>query len=228
MAQENQVKSLDKQHSCTEVKNLDRIISEEEFDNMMSVERRLTKMINPDMIDIHPSEFDDPDGSSGISKYSMEDRIYAAIVFTLTGSGSKTHHITNIPIASITNWRKKDWFHKIADQVRKIRNDFMEAQLTQIAEEATKQMLDRLENGDEIYDARTSEKVRIKVKASDATTALKTALERREELRGRDVGGKERSSIVDHLKRLADAFEGISMGHNQKVIEAEVIEANAQ
>jgi len=208
------------------IKNLDKLISEEEFDNMMSVERRLTKTIQPSMIDIDPSEFESSeDPTRGqVSKYPIEDRIYACIVYTVTGSMSKTERITNIPISSISYWRNKPWFLKVQDQVRKIRNDFLEAQLTQITEQATDAILDRLENGDEIYDMKMGDKVRIRVKASDATTALKTALEKREELGGREVAGKERSSIVDHLKRLADAFEEVSRVKSFPIIESEVID----
>lgn len=191
-------------------KDLDKLISEEEWDNLQSTEYRLTKMISPDMIDVHPSAFDSSNVKGAISKYSHHDKIYACIVHTVTGSLSKTQYLTHIPSGTISAWKETPWWATVREQVQKIRNEFLDAQLTQIAEEATRQMLDRIQNGDEVYNHLTGEKIRIPVKFSDlSNSGLKTALEKREELRGGVVAGKEKSSVVEHLKRLADAFESV-------------------
>jgi hypothetical protein len=201
-------------------------MTEQEFDNLMSTEYKLTKLISPEMLTYDPLIFEkstqDLDiGSPNIgapSHYTPEEKVRACIVHTCTGSISKTVYLTNVPTSTLVKWRNlSNWWPVIRDQVQKIRNDILESKLTEVIEEATDAILDRIENGDEVYNHATGEKTRVKVNMNSlAQGALKTAFEKREDIRGSTLGTGTKKDVVEHLKRLADAFETMVSGTKVK------------
>lgn len=200
----------------------------------MSTEYKLTKLISPEMIQYDPLIFEkstkdlDKGISTGgnISTYTPEEKIRACIIHTCTGSISRTASITGISVSGLTKWRNTaEWWPIIREQVQKIRNDILESKLTEVIENATDEILDRIENGDEVYNHATGEKVRVKVPLSALSQgALKTAFEKREDIRGTTVGGSTKKDVVEHLKRLADAFEEMVRPINAKNV---TIESNS-
>ena len=204
-------------------RQLDKLISEEEFDNLMSTEYRLTKLITPDLITYDPAIFEQKveDGkvpTGRPSTYSIEEKIRACIVHTCTGSMSKTEHITGIPTNTLLHWRKNsDWWMVIRTEVEKIRNDLLVAKLDEVIEHATDQMLDRIINGDEVYNHTTGEKTRVKVKLTDlANAGLKVAQEKRDELRGMEGISSSKKDVQEYLRKLAGAFEDLTRKIEQK------------
>jgi hypothetical protein len=211
--------------------DISKIISEEEFDRMQSMEYRLTKIITPEMV---LASIDDaifyqdinPEHPGPLDKFTKDQKVYACIVHTCTGSLSRTGSITQINPSTIANWRNKSWWAVVSNQIQKIRNDVLEAKLTEIIEEATDQMLDRIRNGDEVYNHLNGEVKRIPVKFKDlADSGLKTALEKRSEIRNTEGGGNTRKDVLSHLKKLGEAFETIALEikRDERTIEAEII-----
>ena len=196
-------------------------ISEQEFDKHMSTELRMTKLITNDLISYDPKIFyQQPDEieigriplNGGNLKFSIDEKVRACILVTCLGSVRKAHNICNISVQTLSNWKMEaPWWPIIRDQVEQIRTDLLCAKLTEVIEEATDQILERIQEGDEAYDYVRGEKIRIPVKLKDlGDIGLRMALDKREELRGRSPQGTSKKDIQEHLGRLAEAFEGLS------------------
>ena len=124
-------------------------------------------------------------------------------------------------------WRNKTtWWPVIRKEVEKVRNELLIAKLDEVIEHATDQMLDRIINGDEVYNHTTGEKTRVKVKLTDlATAGLKVAQEKRDELRGMEVAGTSQKNVTEYLRKLAEGFETLVSKVEGKR-EGEVIEGD--
>ncbi len=213
-------------------KEFSRLLADQEFDNLTSAEDRMAKTITPDLIAYDPKIFETPveDGKPLVgrpSTYSNEEKIRACIIHTCTGSVRRTSILTGISQQAIMTWRTQGrWWPVIRMEVEKIRNDLLVAKLDEVIEEATDAMLDRIRNGDEVYNHVTGDKVRVKVKMTDlATGALKVAQEKRNELRGMESMAHTKKDVLEHLSKLASAFEDIAKGLNKKPTEETPIEA---
>lgn len=171
---------------------------------------------DPALINIPRNVFEDT--STKGSSYSSDEKILAVIVYTCTGSLAKTAKLTNINYATIMNWRNtSDWWWVVKQEVDKVRNEILEAKLTQVVHSATDQLLDRITKGDAIYDMQSGETVRIPVKAKDLSEiGISGPLEKINNIREQAMGRKDKKTIEDHLKQIADTFKEISQGLKPK------------
>lgn len=201
----------------------------------MSSEYRMTKLITPELISIDPQLFVSEATTRAIEEgrtprgrlpeYSIEEKTRACILGTCLGSLSKTSHLTGINVNTLSHWKSQTaWWPAIREQVEQIRNELLAAKLTEVIEEATDQILDRVVNGDEVYDYTKGEVRRVPVPMKVlGDVGLRTALEKREELKGRGAHGTTKKELGEHLRKLAEAFESLSRVATEKVIEGEII-----
>lgn len=134
------------------------------------------------------------------SLYSSEDRRMAAIQYVLLGSMRRTAEATAIPVRTLYDWQKTDWWETLVAQVRKEMEGELDATLSKIIQLALAATMDRLENGDYIVTPK-GETRRKPISARDAMTILGVAMTQQMALR-QGAAASQRKPLSDIAKRL--------------------------
>lgn len=157
---------------------------------------------------------------SPLSKFTQDQKISACKEWIKTGSVEEAAAKIGATAAQVHDWKKRDWWLAVADQILEDQKAKLDSQLTRLLEKAVEEIADRLEHGDEKVTAK-GEKVRHKVSTRDLATAVfQTIFDKRQLIRGEATSRSETTSSSDRLKELAKQFETISKG---RLIEGEAV-----
>ena len=85
--------------------------------------------------------------SSG-SYYVDNDRYRAVTEFMVTGSIKKTSENLNIPVRTLYDWAKEEWWQTELEKLRIENKDLLASKLRNIVESGLDQIQDRIINGD--------------------------------------------------------------------------------
>lgn len=151
------------------------------------------------------------------SKYSDEDRMRAAIEYSVHGSLSKVEEYTGIPKTTVHGWTKLEWWHNQLEQLRKENQDIMRAKYSKIIQDGLDVISDRLENGD-AYVSKEGDIARKPVSLRDASTATGIAFDKLRLIDGQatTIKGTDDKALI----ALKEQFEKIA---NTRTIDGEVI-----
>ncbi|WP_240804930.1 hypothetical protein [Cupriavidus oxalaticus] len=126
----------------------------------------------------------------------------AAAQFVLLSSVRRVAAATGIPVRTIYDWTKTDWWETLVAQVRMEMEGELEATLSRLIYLSFAAILDRLENGDcaMTSDGRIARKP---VSARDAMTILAMVIDKRKVLRDA-LAAQQRMPVRDLAERLRD------------------------
>jgi uncharacterized protein YicC (UPF0701 family) len=82
----------------------------------------------------------------------------------------------------------------------------LDAKTTKLIDKALEQLMDRIENGEHIYDQKTGKIKRMPAKLRDLNTAFNTILDKRQLLRNKPTKIVEQHSTAAQLQNLAESF----------------------
>ena len=133
---------------------------------------------------------------------------------------------TGVPTQTIRHWRLQDWFKDLVAELQREDDYSADAKLTKIVNKALDTVVDRLENGDFMFDPKEQAFVRKPLLARDVTKIADTMFDKRNLLRGKptSISGKQ-EQISDRLAKLAIEF---SRFVNAKTIDGEVVTVSAK
>lgn len=131
-----------------------------------------------------------------------------------TGSQAHTSAITKVPEETIRVWRKQDWW---IDQMREMQQDNtleLGNRLTKVMDKALDAVVDRIENGEYMYDPRTGEIRRVPAKMRDLQKVAADSIDRRLLLTkaNKDKQEAKQQITADHLVMLAQEFAKFATG----------------
>lgn len=156
------------------------------------------------------------------SHYTDEQRMQAAVEYSVSGSILKTADIVKIPSRTLYDWSHSEWWQSEVARLRKENKDLFNAQYTNIIKDGLEEIHDRVKNGD----AYVTNKGKIKRKPAslrDLGTVTGIAFDKLRLL------NNEPTSITDNsagkLQELMKQFEQIT---HAKVIDGEVIDNKEQ
>lgn len=138
--------------------------------------------------------------------YTEEQKLEAMRLFVLCGNASDVCRQLKIPFPTMEQWKTKQWWK---DGVRDIRNgndDLLDVKLTNAIDSALSKINDRIENGDQIYDPRTGDIIRVPAKLRDLTAAFNSVLEKRQIVRKQPTKITQQISNAQQLQDLAQQF----------------------
>jgi transposase-like protein len=163
--------------------------------------------------------------------YPEEKRIEAVALYAATGNFQRVEELSGVPVQSLKNWRKQEWFRELLREIREENNEKIDAKFTEIIEGALEQLGDRIANGDWVVTAR-GQLVRKPVNAKDLSLVGAINIDKRQLLRGEatsrseTIGDKSTEKQVNRLEKLAETFENLArFGRKPKTIEGEVVDA---
>lgn len=158
--------------------------------------------------------------------WSQEARIQAVSQYLVLGNMALVSATTGIPHQLLRAWKQQPWWSEVTAQVRATENLQTDTKLTKIVDRSLDAVLDRVENGDFVYNQKTGQIVRKPVNMKDAAKVSVDLLTKRELLRGNATERKETTvPVADQLKALALEFaKWNSAPPKQETIDVESVE----
>lgn len=137
----------------------------------------------------------------------------------LWSSGMKMSQVsveTGVPYETIKQWRSSTWWADIHKELQSEDKQQLDARLTKILDKTLDSILDRLENGEFVYDQKTGSLKRSPVKLRDATVAMNTVMDKRQLIRKEPTKIVESESTNQQLANLAKQFQEFVTGKKQE------------
>lgn len=141
--------------------------------------------------------------------------------FLATGSQAHTAAITGIPEQTIRTWRKQEWWTDRIKEIKEGDNLQLDAKLTKVMDKALDAVVDRIENGEYMYDPRTGEIKRIPAKLRDVQKVAGDMIDKKTLLAKVQKGKEEQKQAItaDHLLMLAREFSKFATGKEHKDVD---------
>jgi hypothetical protein len=138
----------------------------------------------------------------------------ALTTFLATGSQAHTAAITGIPEPTIVSWRRQEWWNERIKEIKESENIQLDVKLTKVMDKALDAVVDRIENGEYMYDPRTGDIRRVPAKLRDVQKVAGDMIDKKT-LLAKIQKGKEESKqhiTADHLVLLAKEFAKFATG----------------
>lgn len=133
-------------------------------------------------------------------------RIEAVTTYLSTGNLTETGRMTGVPLKTLEQWKKSDWWKEMEKKIRSDEDQQMDAKLTKIIDKTLEKLVDSIENGEHIYDQRTGQVKRMPAKMRDLNNAFNTILDKRQLIRRQPTKIVEQTTTATQLQNLADQF----------------------
>lgn len=122
-------------------------------------------------------------------RYTMQDKLQAAMAYLITRSSVKASEITGINERSIRYWMKAEWWDDMMAEAAAFKNRELDGKLTKMIDEGMSKMQDRLNQGDPVIKDGTIHYLPVKFRdlflgigvLMEKRAALRTLLDKQEE-----------------------------------------------
>lgn len=114
---------------------------------------------------------------------------------------------TKVPEGTIRQWRTQPWWKELEISIQTETDQELDAKLAKRIDKALDVIWDRLENGDFMYDPKTSQFVRKPVNMKDTHKVMVDMLDKRLLIRKQPKEQQSQEAVGDILKNLAKEFE---------------------
>jgi len=136
------------------------------------------------------------------SRYSDQQRREAVALYVLHGNWKRVSELTRIPERTLNDWSIQPWFATMLAELRAEKGAEFDGALTRVLDEATKQLLDRLQRGDPYVVG--GEVKRRPVAAKDLAIIAGVAFDKRQLCRNLPL---ETGPKIDAARDLAEKLE---------------------
>jgi hypothetical protein len=149
--------------------------------------------------------------------WSDQKRIEVLTTFLATGSQKYTSAITGVPEPTITQWRKSEWWGERTKDLQLEDNIKLDSKLSKVMDKALDAVIDRIDNGEYMYDPRTGEIKRIPAKLRDVQKVAGDMIDKKQLLAkmNRSKEDSKQQITADHLVLLAKEFAKFASGKEQ-------------
>lgn len=153
----------------------------------------------------------------------------AVTTYLAAGSIELTAAIVNVPAHTLRSWKRTDWWKKYLEDLQYEDNLKLDSKLEKIMNKSLDAVLDRIENGDIMYDPRTGRQIRIPAKLRDVQKVTNDVIEKRQLLRKINIKQEREESssqvTADHLVQLAQAFAQFANNNKPPAPEVNIIDS---
>lgn len=158
--------------------------------------------------------------------WPVEKKIEVVSQWLVLGNMRMVAAITGVSYDLIREWKGQPWWKELEGEIRATQNIEMDTKLSKIVDKSLDAVLDRVENGDFIYDQKSGEIRRKPAALRDIHRVSVDTLSKRELLRGNATERKETTqvSVEEQLKMLAMEFAKWTDKNKHPVIELEEVE----
>ena len=127
--------------------------------------------------------------------------------------------LTGVPHGTVRQWKCQDWWRELETQLRTEGNLVLDAKLKKLVDKSLDAVMDRLENGEFIFNVKTGKVERIPAKLRDVAKVASEAIDKSVLLQKFTRNVEDIPKLDDHLKKLAQEFASIIQGAKSTVAE---------
>lgn len=139
--------------------------------------------------------------------WPIEKKIEVVSQYLVLGDMKLVGAVTGVSHGVIRQWKIQPWWKELEAEIRASQNIEMDTKLSKIVEKSLDAVLDRVENGDFIYDQKSGEIRRRPASLRDIHRVSVDMIDKRELLRGNDVKKEvAQIGVEEQLKLLAQEF----------------------
>lgn len=157
--------------------------------------------------------------------WPIEKKIEVVSQFLVLGNMKMVAAITGVSYELVRQWKTQGWWRELEQEIRQTQNIEMDTKLSKIVDRSLDAVLDRVENGDFIYDQKSGEIRRKPAALRDLHRVSVDSISKRELLRGNATERKETSqiSVAEQLQMLAAEFAKWQ-GKPKETIDVDMVE----
>lgn len=133
-------------------------------------------------------------------------RIEAVTTYLALGSVAETSRRLGVPLPTLESWKASDWWKELVQKIQSEEDQQLDAKTSKIIDKALENILDRIENGEDIYDQKTGKIKKMPAKLRDLNIAFNSLLDKRQLLRSKPTKIIEQQSTAHQLQNLAEQF----------------------
>lgn len=142
--------------------------------------------------------------------WSDAKRIETVTTWLALGKIPLVSACVKVPEGTIRQWRTQPWWKEMEISIQTETDQELDAKLAKRIDRALDVVLDRLDNGDFMYDPKTGEFLRKPVNMKDTHKVMVDMLDKRLLLRKQPKEQQNQEAVADILKNLAKEFEAMA------------------
>ena len=155
------------------------------------------------------------------SYFNLEQKTDACALYCVYGDVDQVSELTGIDPKFLRQWKDEPWWTEIQKKVFVEQNEKLASRISGVLDKSLEHLVDRLDNGDYLWDVRKSKLVRKPVDTKVLSNLFNNLVTRRQLIRGEPTSISTQVGVDDRLKLLAKQFEKFA---NAKEIEGESYE----
>lgn len=144
----------------------------------------------------------------GTHGHTPDERLQAALAWTITGTSQGASTICGIPASTIRDWSNQEYWPALVAEARQLKQEELDAALTSIVDKCTKLIAQRLDS------AMNDPDIEKGVRGLAITAAV--AIDKRALLRGDPTSRTERVTVGERLERLRGEFAGMQANKSKQ------------
>ena len=152
------------------------------------------------------------------SYFNLEQKTDACALYCVYGDVDQVSELTGIDPKFLRLWRDEPWWSEIQKKVFIEQNEKLASRISGVLDRSLDHLVDRLDNGDYLWDVRKSKLVRKPVDTKVLSNLFNNLITRRQLIRGEPTSITTQVAVDDRLKLLAAQFQKFALA---KEIEGE-------
>jgi len=139
--------------------------------------------------------------------FPQQTKIDACTMYCVYGDVDEVSKLTNVPVKYIRQWKEEPWWSEIQKKVFTEQNEKLASRINGVLDSSLTHIVDRLDNGDYLWDVRKSKLVRKPIDTKVLSNLFNTLTHRRQLIRGEPTNITTQVAVDDRLRLLAKQFE---------------------
>lgn len=135
--------------------------------------------------------------------WPIEKRVEVVSQWLVIGNMKQVAAISGVPYDLIKKWKAAPWWGDLVAEIRATQNLTLDTKLSTIVNRSLDAVLDRVENGDFIYDQKSGEIRRKPAALRDLHRVAVDTISKRELIRQEEPLNNQKQTVEEHLKMLA-------------------------
>jgi len=145
------------------------------------------------------------------SYFNLEQKTDACALYCVYGDIDQVSELTGIDPKFIRQWKDEPWWSEIQKKVFVEQNEKLASRISGVLDRSLDHLVDRLDNGDYLWDVRKSKLVRKPVDTKVLSNLFNNLITRRQLIRGEPTSITTQVAVDDRLKLLAAQFEKFAL-----------------
>lgn len=150
--------------------------------------------------------------------WDKKKQLEAVTTYLATGSIAETSRIINVPYRTVQSWKlESEWWPKVVEEIQSGENQKVDQKMSRIIDKTLEKLVERIEDGDYMYDQKTGRMVKVPLKARDLERITSGLFDKRQLIRKQPTNIKsDPSNQTDRLLKLAEQFASFAAGKEKE------------